>query len=223
MSEFFHENGREVHAIKVPSYVDMRAPGYYANGIGGVNTKLIEAGENAQAAAQILVQFIFDSFPSVPDYSPALSIRFRDSLQVIDTFKGGRDLLQENILGYFRQVEADLRNGFSFSSNTDYFGSKPLRKEGRTATKVNLTGSIVEGSLAWNRFAQSKIENREMEQLFTEHPFTHAVRPAEGTKIPVGNLVVEVTPGVGRLELPAHRRQNLRARWGLKTLCIHGL
>lgn len=192
-----------------------RASGYEINGLEGINTRISEAGDDPILASDYLTEFLFRAYPNIPDYAPSLSDRFKSALFVMETYPHGRRVLMENISEYFTQKQKTLEAGYMLTPSSNYFGYEGLTKIFTNYERVNVTDQIAQRAITWNKFVQDMISSGQEEKLFTEHPYTQAIRPADGTKLPVGNLVVEVIPWAQRLETSAHIGQNLQERWSL--------
>lgn len=171
-------------------------------------------------AAKKLVEYIFDTHPDVPDFASGISYRFGQAQKVIEQYPKGSEILQDVILNDFQEAEGRFQDGHTYAVSPTIISSHPdiprlISHGGHSVQKIQIPESIQRRSLAWNRWAQNIIKSGDIEKLFSESPYLLGIEPARGTKLPVGNLVVEIGEGLARIRTPAYRNHDLEERWEL--------
>ncbi len=189
--------------------------------------RAIRANEDIELAsrspfgvAKKLAEYVFDTHPHVPDFASGISYRFGQAQKVIEQYPKGSEILRDVILNDFQETEGRFQDGYTYAVSPTIISSHPdiprrISHGGHFVQKIQLPESVQRRSLAWNRWAQNIIENGDMKKLFSESPYFLGIEPARGTKLPAGNLVVEVGEGLGRVRTPIYRPHDLEKVWGL--------
>ena len=185
-----------------------------------VNEEIALASGDSHEVAKKLVQYLFDTHPHVPDFASGISYRFGQVQKVIEQYPNGNEVLQGEILNDFLEAEGRIQDGYTYVVTSTLFSShpdipKPIHHAGHLVQKIMLPESVQRRSLTWNRWAQNTINSGDMEKLFSEHPYSLGIESARCTKLPVGNLVVELGEGLARVRTPIHRNYDLEATWEL--------
>lgn len=185
-----------------------------------VNEELEFVSGNSHEVAEKLVQYVFDTHPDVPDFASGISYRFGQVQKVIEQYPKGSEVLQDVILIDFLEAEGRIQDGYTYVVTSTLISShpdipRPIHHAGHLVQKIKLPESVQRRSLTWNRWAQNTIKSGDMKKLFSEHPYLLGIEPARCTKLPVGNLVVELGEGLARIRTPIHRNHDLEDTWEL--------
>jgi hypothetical protein len=184
------------------------------------NRAVASVAGDPEKTATILTQFIFETHPDVLDLPPATQHRLEESTQVMRTYVHGEELLTESVLGHYEQAAQKFQNGFTTAQtativSADAMRSGPIIENGMLIQKVDLPESVQQKALRWNQWAQRTIKDEGMEALFTAHPNWVGAKLGDGSWLPVGNLMVEVVEGLGRIRTPQHQAQQAEEHWGI--------
>ena len=177
---------------------------------------------NPAACAEVLTRYTFHRNPESLDLATALSHRYQQAQDFMSQHPGGKELLNQSLLDYFKLVEQNLRSGFVAMPTNTIASSDPTRPKpeltaGELYQRVFIPESIQRRSLAWNSWAQAKIQAGEVDELFTDSIHRHGAKLASGALLPAGNLLVEVAEGLARVRTPVHRNHRVEELWEIPT------
>jgi hypothetical protein len=175
---------------------------------------------NLEANVHTLVPYIFERHPFVLDLSSALTHRYIQARNFMGQYPDGLELLACGLQNNFSNVHDRLMAGYvamrtSTVLSPDPNLPKPETVNGWGTIRLAIPPIIQERSLAWNEWAQSKIDQGEVDDLFTGEISRHGVKVANGDLLPAGNLWVEVGEGLARIRSKLHSNLDAEARLGI--------
>lgn len=176
-----------------------------------VSREFIKNEGNPDAQAQWLTNYIFGHYPMFLDLPPAVNYRFQEACRAAARHPVGRERVHNSILFHFQEAEKQFRDGYTLITSIN---PALERLNGEWAERVYLPDRMRTRALAWNTWAQEMIRSGKINDLFGHDPEWVGMKLADGTWLHAGNLMTEVTQGVGRIQTPAHQQHNLIDRWG---------
>lgn len=175
-----------------------------------ISKAIMENKDDLDAQTAWFTNYIFGHHPMLLDLPPAVNYRFQEACRAASQHPVGKERIVNSILAHFLKAEKRFRDGYTLATSINPTQEK---LNGDWAEKVYLPERIKSRCLAWNTWAQEMIKSGRINDLFGKDPEWVGVKLADGTWLPVGNLMVEVVQGVGRIQTPAHQKQDLATRW----------
>jgi hypothetical protein len=176
-------------------------------------SEAIEAlSDEPDACAERLTQYVFNRTAQYLDLANAMTHRYGQASEFMSRYPNGHDLLRDGILNRFRSVEKRLNSGYIAMPTDTVISADPRQPSpeliaGELIQRVYVPPVIQSRTLAWNRWAQDKTQNGEVDTLFNDPTYRHGTKIAVGSLLPAGNLWVEVGEGLTRLRRAPHGRE----------------
>lgn len=176
-----------------------------------ISREFIKHEGDPDAQAQWLTNYIFGHYPMFLDLPPAVNYRFQEAGRAAARHPVGRERVIKSILTHLEEAGKRFEQGYTLVTSIN---PAPERLNGDGAQRVYLPDRMRSRALVWNAWAQEMIRSGRINDLFGHDPQWVGVKLADGTWLPAGNLMIEVTQGIGRIQTPAHQIQDLNYRWG---------
>lgn len=164
-----------------------------------------------EVLARELTHKIFDHHPDELDLPPHIYHRYKEVKRIMEVCGCSDVILNQALLNHFEEAKTNAIDGIALSTAVTL---EPLQWNKTPAVKIHLPSEIQHRLITINTWIQTEIQNGNADQVFGQPPLWTVTKLVDGTWLPVGNLMVEVTQGVGRLRTPFHDEKDLIERWG---------
>jgi hypothetical protein len=183
-----------------------------------VATAIIEENINhPDILADKLIGYVFSHHPSILDLPPQMSHRYLQAAGIMDHIPNGKELLTTSLLTHLQTAERLLRENKMYATvGSINKGDHIEYWDTEAAMIINLPENIATRALHCNFWVQKMTTAREAQKLFTEDPFWTVVKLAEGSWLPVGNIMIEVGQSGFRIQSPVHDRAGVTRKFGYR-------
>lgn len=186
------------------------------------NRAIANVEGDVDKTAALLTRFIFETHPDVLDLPPAVHHRWEQSVHAIGVYKDGDAVLTEHLIAHYEQAARKFQAGYATAQtvtiqSADQMRPGPVVEHGMLVQNVTLPDSVQRKALRWNQWAQQTLKDADQgpDVLFGNHPAWVGAKLGDGAWLPVGNLMIEVAEGLGRIRTLHHQPHNVEDRWNI--------